>query len=122
MARAAAAGYLRRMERATAAAEAPAQAEPQAAAPALVATLPGHILALQRSAGNRATVRALARAPLDTVPATARTRLREVTDALPTINVTALHSRPARPAGPCAARSRPPPSTEQASPPPSSRC
>ena len=117
-----AAGYLRPMERATAAAEAPAQAEPQAAAPALVATLPGHVLALQRSAGNRATVRALARVPLDTVPAAARTRLREVTDTLPTINVTALHSPPARRAAPCAARSRPPPSTERASPPPSSRC
>ena len=58
------------------------------------AASPAHVLALQRSAGNRATVRALARAPLDTVPAAARTRLREVTDALPTINVTALHSPP----------------------------
>jgi len=92
------------MERATASAEAPAQAEPEAvvAAPAEArsalrpsrAASPAHVLALQRSAGNRATVRALARAPLDTVPAAARTRLREVTDTLPTINVTALHSPP----------------------------
>src|SRR5215208_3932007 len=92
------------MERATASAEAPAQAEPDAvvAAPAEArsATRPSraassaHVLALQRSAGNRATVRALARAPLDTVPAADRTRLREVTDTLPTINVTALHSPP----------------------------
>jgi hypothetical protein len=72
------------------------------------------VLALQRAAGNRATGRALAaarnralagagnrathraihRAPLDAVPAAQRTRLREVTDALATLDVTAIHSPP----------------------------
>ena len=90
------------MERTTAIAEAPAPAEaaPDRAGPATIAPLPQHVLALQRAAGNRATGRALAqrphvaRAPLDAVPAAQRTRLREVTDQLATIDVTAIHSVP----------------------------
>ena len=83
------------MERVTAVAEAPAQAEPRAPAAARLAATPAaRVLALQRSAGNRATRRALARVPLEAVPAAQRTRLREVTDALATIDVTALHSPP----------------------------
>jgi hypothetical protein len=95
MARAVAGGYGRRVQR-EAAAEAVVPAEPQASSPAptTLAALPGRVLALQRTAGNRATLRALARAPLAGVPAADRTRLREVTDALATIDVTALHSPP----------------------------
>jgi len=79
--------------RTTATADAPAPAaEPRA--PERAAALPHHVLALQRSAGNRATRWALARAPLDAVPAAARTQLREVTDALDTIDVTTIHSVP----------------------------
>jgi hypothetical protein len=94
VARAGAGGYGRRVERTTATVDAPA---PERGTPdrAQLAPLPQHVLALQRSAGNRATRRALlARAPLDAVPAASRTRLREVTDALATIDVTTIHSPP----------------------------
>jgi hypothetical protein len=91
-------GYRRPVQREPAAAEAPAPTAEAAApvrAPAL--DLAGYVIALQRTAGNRATARALARAPLDNVPAAQRTGLREVTDALQTIDVTALHTPPGVP-------------------------
>jgi hypothetical protein len=89
------------VERTTELAEAPAaEVTPGPAALTAAPGLVQQVLALQRTAGNRATRRALghhrgvARAPLDAVPAAQRTRLREVTDALATIDVTTIHSPP----------------------------